>query len=152
MRDLTVRLQRRFDLQPQVLWDLVTDPRVALQFQSGVHISSMSGTPGTLGFVCHLRKDRGGREDRMEVVEADPPWLLRERITSDLMADRAPGELVHPSAQLTRIVAHDGGSLLTWEFTTPAPWYARAIVRWSCRRQVTAIFDGIAAQPTMPPR
>ena len=80
------------------------------------------------------------------VVDADRPRLLREQVTTDLLAASAPGEAVHPSEQFTTLTPHDGGTVLTWRLTTPAPLWARPLVRWSVLRSVRRIFDGLAAE------
>ena len=41
MKELTVRLERRYDTMPETLWDLVVDPRVSLRFQAEARLESM---------------------------------------------------------------------------------------------------------------
>lgn len=146
MREIAVRLERHYQATPEALWDLIINPHVSAQFQSKATVTTSTGMPGTVGFVYSLRADRGGRTDRFEVVEAEAPRLLREQVRSDLLAASALGQLLHPSEQLTVLEPDGRGTMLRWQLTTPAPWWASTYMKWDIRRAVAAILEGIAEQ------
>lgn len=129
-----------------MLWDLIVDPRVCVRFQTKGHLGQMSGQPGTVGFSYTLASARGRRVDTIQVVEAEPCRLLREQISSDVLAALAPGEVLHPSEQRTEFVPAGTGTMLHWQLRTPSPTWARPIVKLSARRTVTAILDGLARE------
>ena len=146
MRTLQVGLERRCAAPPDVVWARVADPYISARFQTRGLVTESAGTPGTVGFTYVLSSRRGGRRDTVHVAESEAPWMLREVVSSDLLARSAPGEVTHPSEQRTTLAPDGDGTLVRWELSTPAPWYARPYVRWSTRRAVSRILRGICAE------
>ena len=139
-------MERRCEAAPATVWDLVVNPQVPARFQSKAVVRGITGVPGTVGFRYEMVARRGSRVDRVEVVEVDAPRVLREQVTSDLLARSAPGAVVHPSQQLTLLVPDGSGTVLRWQLTLPAPLWAGPWIRWASRRAVRPLLDGIAAE------
>ncbi len=144
MPDLVIRMSQRCAAPPQVVWDLVTDPRASARFQDKARVAGTAGTPGTVGFAYVLEAVGGGRRDSVRVVEAEAPRLLREKVSSDLLATSAPGQVLHPSEQLTVLEPDGDATVLHWQFITPSVRWARPYVRWSARRAARSILRGLA--------